>query len=265
MTLLLLLSAFQVDSLYVWSEAKEIAAGKPHEELLAFCAQHRVPRLYFMASGKEDLSGFLKAAHAAKLSVFAMHPGDMDEWLKDAPDRFNAAPIVDWCVSVLKQPFDGIHLDIEPAGSPLWKKHAKELSRAYLELLVKAREKTGKLPLTAAIPHWWDREELALEFRGAKKPLVNHVIDLLDTVSIMAYRGAKAEKVLEAIAHECAVDPARVELVQETDTSVVEEGVPLHVGTHAALVAILEAARKKHPAIRIAVHHYTSWRTLPAK
>jgi hypothetical protein len=269
MILLLALAVVQTDAaqtggpaLYVWSEAKAIAGGGSHDELLKFCAGQRISRLYFMASGRDDLRPFLKAAHAAKLQVMAMHPGDMDEWLQDFPDKFHPEGIADWCAKVLEQPFDGVQLDIEPANSPHWKKESAKLAGGFLELLAACRTRIGKKPLGAAIPHWWDREELTVEYAGRKRLLVDHVLDLVDTASIMAYRGPKLEKVLEAIAHECGVKAGAVEVVLETDTSVVEEGVPLHVGTKKALDEIFAGVRKKHPSLKTAVHHYTTWRVL---
>ena len=60
-------------SLYVWTE--------PDDRLLPFCAEKGVRRLYLMFSGKESekLRTFVKSAHAAKIQVHAMHPGDMAE------------------------------------------------------------------------------------------------------------------------------------------------------------------------------------------
>ncbi len=241
-------------SLYVWSE--------PDDKLLPFCAEKKVTRLYLMFAGKETpkLREFVRAAHEAKIEVHAMHPGDMAEWLDPFPARLEPKPILDWVDAALRTGlFDGIHLDIEPHGTEAWKTHRMKLAAGYLDLLRLVRAK-GKFTLSAAVPHNWDRDELKID----GKPLIEHVQDILDYVSVMAYRGRNIEKVLESVEQECRYKPGRVELIQETDTRVVEEGVPLHVGTNERLEEIFKAAREKFgPGLPLAVHHYSTWRKLP--
>jgi hypothetical protein len=127
----------QTLSLYVWSE--------PDDQLLPFCAEKKVTRLYLMFSGKETpkLRAFVQAAHAAKIQVHAMHPGDMAEWLDPFPARLDHKVILDWVDAALKTGlFDGIHLDIEPHSTEAWKSNRLKLAGGYLDLLrqVLARE-----------------------------------------------------------------------------------------------------------------------------
>lgn len=249
----LLVAALQTLSLYVWSE--------PDDRLLPFCAGKQVTRLYLMFSKETPkLREFVKAAREAKIEVHAMHPGDMAEWLDAFPARLDPKPILDWVDATLKTGlFDGIHLDIEPHGTPAWKTHRLQLATGYLDLLRQVRAK-GKFTLSAAVPHNWDRDDLKID----GKLLIEHVQDILDYVSVMAYRGRNIEKVIESIEHECRYKPGRVELIQETDLKVVEEGVPLHVGTQARLDEIFRAAREKFgAALPLSVHHYATWRDLP--
>ncbi len=259
---------FEGRSLYVWKEAGAIEKGKGEAAgLLAFCAERKVGRLYFMVSGKDTvpLREFVKAAHAAKVQVHAMHPGDMADWLDPFPARLDHKVILDWVRDVRKLGiFDGFHLDIEPHGTEAWKTHRAKLAAGYVELLHLAREAAGKdAVLSVAIPDNWDRPGLEIEVQGAKKLLVEHVQDAVTYVSVMAYRGKDAAKVLEAVAHECRYRPGRVELIQETDPAAVEEGTPLHVGSQANLEAVFQAAREKFgAAIGESVHHYSTWRGL---
>ena len=68
---------------------------------------------------------------------------------------------------------------------------------------------------------------------------------------------------LESIDHECRYRPGKVELIQETDPKAVEEGIPLSVGTNEKLEEIFKAAREKYgDGLRLAVHHWTTWRDL---
>jgi len=250
----LLLALLETFSLYVWTE--------PDDKLLAFCAEKKVTRLYLMFSGKETpkLRAFVQSAKAAMIEVHAMHPGDMAEWLDPFPTRLDPKPILEWVDAALKTGlFDGIHLDIEPHAAGAWKTHRLQLAAGYLDLLRQVRAK-GKFTFGAAVPHNWDRDDLKID----GKVLIEHVQDILDYVSVMAYRGRNIEKVLESIEHECKYKPGRVELIQETDVKAVEEGVPLHVGTQSRMDEIFAAARTKFGgALPLAVHHYTTWRELP--
>lgn len=247
------LALLQSLSLYVW--------GEPDDRLLPFCAEKKVTRLYLMFSGKETpkLRAFVKAAHEAKLQVHALHPGDMAEWLDPFPARLDHKVILDWVDAALKTGlFDGIHLDIEPHSAEAWKTHRQKLAEGYLELLRQVRAK-GPFTLGAAVPPTWERDDLRID----GKTLLERVQDLLDYVSVMAYRGRNVEKVLASIEAACRRKPGRVELIQETDPKAVEEGIPLHVGSAEALEAIFRAAREKFgPELHLAVHHYTTWRDL---
>jgi hypothetical protein len=250
----LVIALLQSLSLYVW--------GEPDDQLLPFCAEKKVARLYLMFPGKDTpkLRDFVKAARLAKIEVHAMHPGDMAEWLDAFPAKLDPKPILDWVDAALRTGlFDGIHLDIEPHGMPQWKSHRLPLAAGYLDLLRQVRAK-GKFTFSAAVPHNWDRDDLKVD----GKLLIEQVQDILDYVSVMAYRGRNIEKVIESIEHECRYKPGKVELIQETDLKVVEEGVPLHVGTQSRLDEIFRAAREKFgAALPLAVHHYATWRQLP--
>lgn len=241
-------------SLYVW--------GEPDEQLLKFCAERKVTRLYLMFSGKETpkLRAFVECARAGQIEVHAMHPGDMAEWLDPFPARLDPKVILDWVDAALAtKMFDGLHLDIEPHSTPAWKADKLKVAAGYLDLLKQVRAK-GKFTLSAAVPDNWDRDDLKID----GKPLIEHVQDILDHISIMAYRGKNLQKVLDSIAHECAYKPGKVELIQETDPKAVEEGVPLHVGTQARMDEIFAAARARFGAqLPVAVHHYQTWRNLP--
>jgi hypothetical protein len=248
-------------SLYVWKEAE---AGP---ELLKFCAEKRIARLYLLYSGKAAPAGFIRSARAAKIQVHAMHPGDMAEWLDLFPTKLDHRAILDWVRAVTlhnrtsapEERFQGIHLDVEPHSTEGWKSHREKLAAGYVELLALVRKETD-LVLSAAVP--WNWESTVLD----GKSLIERVQDVLDYVSVMAYRGTNAAKVLEAIDGEFGYRPGRVELILETDRKVVEEGTPLHVGTEAKMEALFRAARDKFGSrLMEAVHHYGTYKVLPAE
>ncbi len=252
----------QERSLYVWTGA--IADGKPEAgaKLLEFCAEKKVTRLYLMVAWKQTdpLRSFVRSAHAVRVQVHAMHPGDMSEWLDAFPEKFDHKVIVDWVSGVVKEGiYDGIHLDIEPHSTPAWRADRQKLAAGYVELLKLCKAAAGKVPLSAAVPDTWHREDLKVGGRV----LIECVQDVVDWVSVMSYHGRNVARVLESIASECAYKPGRVELIQETDPKAVEEGVPLHVGSNEKLEEIFRAATEKYGReLRLAVHHYATWRDL---
>lgn len=264
--LLLLLLQAPVDacrvegrSLYVW---KQDEAG---DRLLKFCAEKKIGRLYLIYSEKDSPGRFIREARAAKVQVHAMHPGDMAEWLDLFPTRLDHRVILDWVRAVKfhnktaapEERFDGVHLDLEPHSTEGWKTHRDKLAAGYLELLSLVRKETD-LVLSAAVP--WNWEAIVLD----GKKLIERAQDVLDYVSVMAYRGANAQKVIEAIEGEFAYKPGRVELILETDRKVVEEGTPLHVGTETKMEAVFDAARGKFGTrLMEAIHHYGTYKDLP--
>jgi hypothetical protein len=194
-----------------------------------------------------------------------MHPGDMAEWLDLFPTRLDHRVILDWVRAVKfhnktaapEERFDGVHLDLEPHSTEGWKTHRDKLAAGYLELLSLVRKETD-LVLSAAVP--WNWEAIVLD----GKKLIERAQDVLDYVSVMAYRGANAQKVIEAIEGEFAYKPGRVELILETDRKVVEEGTPLHVGTETKMEAVFDAARGKFGTrLMEAIHHYGTYKDLP--
>jgi hypothetical protein len=243
-------------SLYVWKTEEADA------KLLAFCAERKVTRLYLMVGAEttDALRAFVTSAHEAKVQVHAMHPGDMAEWLDAFPARLDHKVIVGWVEAVVKEGiYDGIHLDIEPHSTKQWKEDRLKLAAGYVELLKRAKAAAGKRPLSAAVPDTWDRDDVKWD----GKPLIEHVQDVVDWVSVMSYHGKNVEKVLKSIARPCAYKPGKVELIQETDPKAVEEGAALHVGSNAKLEEIFKAAREKYgDKLMLAVHHYPTWRDL---
>ena len=71
-----------------------------------------------------------------------------------------------------------------------------EILQGYLEVLARGAElaREGGLRFGADIPFWFDSpdeatfERVTAEFRGERKPVSEHVIDLADDIAVMAYR-----------------------------------------------------------------------------
>ncbi len=93
--------------------------------------------------------------------------------------------------------FYGIRHDIEPYTLPGFHGARREsLLRGLLGLTAAAvaRARAGGLVYGVDIPFWYDapgeytHEQVTVEFKGAEKPVSEHLIDLADDVSVMDYR-----------------------------------------------------------------------------
>ncbi len=96
-----------------------------------------------------------------------------------------------------RERFAGVHLDIEPyLLTATWFNRRLWLVTHYLQLLTKASKlaHANGLQFEVDIPFWWDerdpfnRDGLNITFKGQKKFLAYHVIDIADRVGIMNYR-----------------------------------------------------------------------------
>ncbi len=99
--------------------------------------------------------------------------------------------------SRVEQRFDGIHLDIEPYVVPgFFGRRHDSLLVGLIELTAAATQRARSAGLTVGvdIPFWYDApaeytyEPITAEFRGERKPVSEHLIDLADDVSVMDYR-----------------------------------------------------------------------------
>ncbi len=93
--------------------------------------------------------------------------------------------------------FDGVHYDVEPYllpgfGGP----RRDEILRRYVELVaaMAVLARRHGLLLGVDLPFWydapdeWSGEMLTVGFAGRRRPVVEHVIDLADYVTLMDYR-----------------------------------------------------------------------------
>lgn len=86
--------------------------------------------------------------------------------------------------------FDGVNLDIEPHILAQWDTRRDQLLLQFLDLgraLMTLKRKSGlALAVGPAMPFWFDGIEL--DWRGAKKPVSAHVLDIYDYAALMDYR-----------------------------------------------------------------------------
>ncbi|WP_185601628.1 Ig-like domain-containing protein [Paenibacillus sp. 598K] len=239
----------------------------------------------------EQLKSFMRWAHARDLQVHALIAGGTSPAYMGAYERYHhhavreMEQIVNYNLSAAaNERFDGINVDIEPYISPDFKDSSKFLQGEYLDGLSKMiarRDAAGiNLPFGPAIPKWYDTSEQGanIVWNGQTKWLSEHIQDISDYISIMDYRDT-ADGTAGIIAG-AAGEMAYAELIGKPDSVVIgvetldiansgdpetitfwEEG-RLHM--EAELDKVYTAFDPSSAFGGIAVHHYDSYRMLPA-
>jgi len=137
---------------------------------------------------------FNRLAHQQGISVHAL-AGD-PRWGKP---QYHHIPL-DWVQEVLRfnstssgpERFDGIHTDVEVyLLTKTWKEQPQILLGGYLDLNAKiAQQILGRsVAFGVDIPFWFDDDtSYRILWNGAVKAPTQHVLDTVDTVTVMAYR-----------------------------------------------------------------------------
>ena len=185
-------------AMWVW-DARLVSDSLSRSRLLQFCRQHEVDTLYLSAYDlrspmEERYRQFNRLAHQAGLSVHAL-AGD-PRWGKP---QYHHIPL-EWVQSVLQfnaaaaepERFDGIHTDVEVyLLTKTWKEQPQVLLGGYLDLNAKIVQEIsqGHLKFGVDIPFWFDDDaSYRILWNGAVKVPSQHVLDTVDTVTVMAYR-----------------------------------------------------------------------------
>jgi len=166
--------------------------------------------------------------------------------------------------------FDGVNLDIEPHLLDAWPAKKGGLLLNFLDMsaaLMDLKRVSGLRLLTGpAIPFWWDG--ITLQWRGAAKPVSEHVQDIYDYVALMAYRD-RAEGRDSIISHSSTELAYGAKLGRgvligvETTPNDIKKVSFNHLG-EAGLereLALAESAFAKEPAFAgFVIHHYRGYR-----
>jgi hypothetical protein len=160
------------------------------------------------------------------------------------------------------QRYDGLHLDIEFQGDPVWSVEADRdrLRQEYLDLMLRFRsEIPGKIDID--IPFFWF--DPVVSYNGEEKPLYEILMDTVDRVFVMSYRDT-AESMYETAMEivECArrkdkpimLGALAREVPEATNVSYFEEG---NRGLYEQLKAL--KAIVNYPKAGVAIHHIQTW------
>ena len=177
-------------------------------EALDFLHDHRVGIVYLYADafdGRNPVErkpqlyrDFIRAAHARGIQVYALLGSwylHTERYVLPRHQRKAVAMlqrVLDYNAAAAPgERFDGVNYDIEPHLLDEWEDATRpRLLLGFLDMtaaMMEARRKSGQtLPIGPAMPFWWDGIEL--EWRGVRKPVSEHVIDITDYVALMDYR-----------------------------------------------------------------------------
>ncbi|BCJ53043.1 hypothetical protein Asp14428_45180 [Actinoplanes sp. NBRC 14428] len=246
-------------AMWLWGE-------DPAAEVVDWAYRKNVSEIFVYVSPSALTNGDLArlqemAELAAPLKIKLRALGGDPAWVTD-----HAAALA-WQRTVVGTGlFSGIHVDVEPYLAAGWASDLQGTQNAYLKLLDKMRL-ASTLPLEADVPFWFG------EYKVGRKNLADEVLRRVNAVTVMSYRdtGTGTNSML-AISQDWLARGKtagkRVRLGAETGPladcsycTFAEEGA---TRLQEELAEVDAATRTTAAFAGIAVHHYGSWRTLPA-
>ena len=204
-------------AMWVYKTEPIMASASEQGQLFTFCKERRITDLFwqvhFDRSNGTVLKDavptrtFLKAAHAQSIRIHTLG-GDPYHTLAKNHERVLAMADAILEFNKSGEPFDGMHLDIEPHALPLWKKATEAEKCDLLTQFVDVHTKVAE-HLHAADPHllygadivfWLDKLKpdgtaaYPVTYRGVTKDAAKFLLDALDNVGIMSYRNTAEGK-----------------------------------------------------------------------
>lgn len=273
---------------YAMLESPQVA-----DEALAFLQRKRIDVVYLYADAFQDRNllvqqparyrAFIRAAHARGIRVYALLGSwylHTERYVLPRHQRKAVAMlqrVLDYNAAAAPlERFDGVNYDIEPHLLDEWEDATRpRLLRGFLDMtaaMMEARRKSGQtLVIGPAMPFWWDG--IALEWRGVRKPVSEHVADLTDYVALMDYRN-RAEGRDSILSHA----EAEMAYADRTGKRVViglefNPAEPAKLSFHGMgepaferEAGKVEAAYRKRPAFDgFVFHHYLGYRRFVAE
>ncbi len=258
------------------------------DEALTFLQRKRIDVVYLYADAFQRRNlieqqpqlyrAFIHRAHARGIRVYALLGSwylGTERYVLPRHQRKAVAMlqrVLDYnAAAAPAERFDGVNYDIEPHLLDEWEDATRpRLLRGFLDMtaaMLEARRKSGQtLVIGPAMPFWWDG--IALEWRGVRKPVSEHVADLTDYIALMDYRN-RAEGRDSILSH--AQD--EMDYASRTGKRVViglefNSGDPAKLSFHGMSEAAfereagkVEAAYRGRPAFDgFVFHHYLGYR-----
>lgn len=270
-----------VRAMWVW-DARIVLGQASAAGLLQFCGSHRIDTLYLSAYDlrspvDQRYRDFNRRAHRSGVTVHAL-AGD-PRWGKP---QYHHLPM-EWVESVRRfnascpeeERFDGIHHDIEVyLLSKTWRERPELLLGGYLDLNAKIAQRVQQDPLLFGVdvPFWFDDDSsYRILWNGTVKLPTQHVLDTVDTITVMAYRNFAegSDGTVHLVSLEMSyADPMGKPVVvgQETQENLYPAYITFGGTSCGALhreMEKIEGALGRRPSFGgFAIHHYESYRKL---
>jgi hypothetical protein len=193
---------------WLWETATVLQGKKERRELFRFAHEQGI-NVFFLQircrygkvaqeeicqlADEEELRSFIRDARRQGIEVHALDGYSyhvLPRWHPKVLAQVRA--VLDFNARVRPaERFAGIHHDNEPYLIPAFSGKLQELLLVYyLDLTVACQQLIEQAPLPLVfgvdIPFWYDGR--GVTWRGVRKPVSHHVIDIVDHVGVMAYR-----------------------------------------------------------------------------
>jgi hypothetical protein len=189
-----------VKAMWVWDYYKSANTQEQREQLIQFSLTNDINLLFVGTRGTlvdyhyDEYAELIGLAHANGIRIFAL-AGEASWALEKNHTAAlrHIKQVLDYNSNYPENRFDGISLDIEPHTLSGYSDNAGSIGYQFLRLLeaaVNIISKNGDddVELDAAVPFWYSSGGRTIKYNDVRKPLSHHILDLVDSVSIMAYR-----------------------------------------------------------------------------
>ncbi|MAX27795.1 MAG: hypothetical protein CMJ19_25145 [Phycisphaeraceae bacterium] len=199
-----------IQGIWVW-RFDSFATPDQRDELIGFCKTYDINLLMVqihtvkhkaILRDADALAALISQAADHNIKVEALEGGPEMAEKKNLPSTLaRLKMILDFNQSLpTGKKLVGIHYDIEPYTSPLWKKDMDSRQSVMTNLLDFAHiarkqldAQTPAMTLAFDIPFWYDNktkpdDNCVLTYNGQSKNLYQHLIDVSDYIGIMSYR-----------------------------------------------------------------------------
>lgn len=273
----------QTKGLWVWDFDEAASDSAKINQLVRFLTEHEI-NLLFISTGRSlsdqpaEYEKLIRKAHKANIRVFALagegswaleshHPKALEEIRR----------VLAYNASHPRNKFDGIQYDIEPYTLPAFQTDKEAVSRQYLQVLQAIKDEIARrnshFEFNAAIPFWYATGEspVLIEVNGETKPLSFHVLDIVDSVSIMSYRDTAEQQIrLSQVEVEYASMTGKKVYVSAETNPPHESSIPHYITYNDEDIAymneqfeIVVSAFQNQPGFGgIAIHHYSAFKEM---
>ncbi len=199
-------------ALWVWDFYESASNSDKITQLLEFSNQHGINTLFIgtrntLIDQPRTYDELIRRAHENEIRVFALVGRDywaLESHHNEALEQLRQ--VLSFQESHPLNKFDGIQYDIEPYTLPEYKLAKDSVVSQYLQVLntiaqeIEANDPA--LEFNAAIPWWFGGgDQPVMVVTGEQnKPLSHFVLDIADTISIMAYRDTADKQIRASLA-----------------------------------------------------------------